>query len=128
MGTGNWGDHKGRPHGRSLLAVVVQDFEPTPWPVRIVYAGGRHLPIKFRAFIDFAAPRLNARLSQSEAKILNHHSFHGSAEMRAAMPLPPISPTKGIAPLHAHTYLPCMVPTGISRIMLPVAYAPERRS
>jgi DNA-binding transcriptional LysR family regulator/DNA-binding winged helix-turn-helix (wHTH) protein len=48
------------------LAVVLQDFEPTPWPVRMVYAGERPLPIKLRAFIDFAAPRLKARLSQSE--------------------------------------------------------------
>jgi DNA-binding transcriptional LysR family regulator len=51
----------------AALAVVLQDFEPTPWPVNMIYAGGRLLPIKLRAFIDFAAPRLKARLSQSEA-------------------------------------------------------------
>jgi DNA-binding transcriptional LysR family regulator len=48
------------------LAVVLRDFEPAPWPVSLVYADGRLLPIKLRAFIDFAAPRLKARLSQSE--------------------------------------------------------------
>jgi DNA-binding transcriptional LysR family regulator len=42
-----------------LLTVVLQDFEPAPWPVSLVYAGsGRLLPLKLRAFIDFAAPRL----------------------------------------------------------------------
>jgi DNA-binding transcriptional LysR family regulator len=51
----------------AALAVVLRDFEPTPWPVNMIYAGGRLLPIKLRAFIDFAAPRLKARLSQSEA-------------------------------------------------------------
>jgi DNA-binding transcriptional LysR family regulator len=51
----------------AALAVVLQDFEPTPWPVNMIHAGGRLLPIKLRAFIDFAAPRLKARLSQSEA-------------------------------------------------------------
>jgi DNA-binding transcriptional LysR family regulator len=43
------------------LAVVLQDFEPAPWPVSLVYAGsGRLLPLKLRAFLDFAAPRLKA--------------------------------------------------------------------
>jgi DNA-binding transcriptional LysR family regulator len=43
------------------LAVVLQDFEPPPWPVSLVYAGGgRLLPLKLRAFLDFAAPRLKA--------------------------------------------------------------------
>jgi DNA-binding transcriptional LysR family regulator len=43
------------------LAVVLQDFEPAPWPVSLVYPGsGRLLPLKLRAFLDFAAPRLKA--------------------------------------------------------------------
>jgi DNA-binding transcriptional LysR family regulator len=41
------------------LTVVLQEFEPAPWPVSLVYAGsGRLLPLKLRAFLDFAAPRL----------------------------------------------------------------------
>jgi DNA-binding transcriptional LysR family regulator len=44
-----------------LLGVVLQDFEPASWPVSLVYAGrGRLLPLKLRAFLDFAAPRLKA--------------------------------------------------------------------
>jgi DNA-binding transcriptional LysR family regulator len=43
------------------LAIVLQDFEPAPWPVSLVYPGsGRLLPLKLRAFLDFASPRLKA--------------------------------------------------------------------
>jgi DNA-binding transcriptional LysR family regulator len=43
------------------LTVVLQDFEPAPWPVSLVHAGsGRLLPLKLRAFLDYAAPRLKA--------------------------------------------------------------------
>jgi len=45
------------------LAVALQEFEPAPWPVSLVYAGQGLLPRKLRAFRDFAAPRLKARLS-----------------------------------------------------------------
>ena len=45
------------------LTIVLQSFEPEPWPVHLVYAGGRMLPIKLRAFLDFAAPRLRDRLA-----------------------------------------------------------------
>jgi DNA-binding transcriptional LysR family regulator len=46
------------------LAVALQEFEPAPWPVSLVYAGQGLLPLKLRAFLDFAVPRLKARLSQ----------------------------------------------------------------
>ncbi len=43
------------------LEVVLQNFEPAPWPVSLIYAGrGRLIPLKLRAFLDFAAPRLKA--------------------------------------------------------------------
>lgn len=45
------------------LEVVLRDFEPAPWPVSLAYTGGRFLPLKVRAFIDFAAPRLKAVLA-----------------------------------------------------------------
>jgi DNA-binding transcriptional LysR family regulator len=44
------------------LAVVLEKFEPGPSPVSLVYTGQRLLPLKLRAFLDFAAPRLKARL------------------------------------------------------------------
>lgn len=47
------------------LALALREFEPKPWPVSLVYAGQGLLPLKLRAFLDFAAPRLKARLAQS---------------------------------------------------------------
>ena len=47
------------------LALVLEEFELTPWPVSLVYPAQRLLPLKLRAFIDFAAPRLKAALLPS---------------------------------------------------------------
>jgi DNA-binding transcriptional LysR family regulator len=49
-----------------LLALALRKFEPAPWPVSLVYAGQGLLPQKLRAFLDFAVPRLKARLAQIE--------------------------------------------------------------
>jgi len=46
------------------LALVLRRFEPAPWPVSLVFAGQGRLPAKLRAFLDFAAPRLQTRLVQ----------------------------------------------------------------
>jgi DNA-binding transcriptional LysR family regulator len=43
------------------LTTLLDDFQPAVQPVSLVYAAGRFLPIKLRAFLDFAAPRLKAR-------------------------------------------------------------------
>jgi DNA-binding transcriptional LysR family regulator len=45
------------------LSVLLETFEPPPLPVNLVYLGGGLLPLKVRAFLDFAAPRLKARLA-----------------------------------------------------------------
>jgi DNA-binding transcriptional LysR family regulator len=44
------------------LALALEKFEPAPWPVSLVYPGQGRLPLKLRAFLDFAAPRLKERL------------------------------------------------------------------
>ena len=44
------------------LKILLEDFEPPPLPVSIIYLGGGLLPLKVRAFIDFAAPQLKADL------------------------------------------------------------------
>ena len=44
------------------LRLLLEDFEPEPWPVHLVYPGQGRLPIKLRALLDFAAPRLRSRL------------------------------------------------------------------
>ena len=43
------------------LVAVLEDFEPEPLPVNLVYAAQGLLPLKLRAFIDFAVPRLKAK-------------------------------------------------------------------
>jgi len=48
------------------LVPILQQFEQQPWPVSLVHAGQGLLPVKLRAFLDFAAPRLRERLTQAE--------------------------------------------------------------
>jgi len=47
------------------LTTVLDAFQPpsATLPVNFVYAAGRFMPIKLRAFLDFATPRLKARLA-----------------------------------------------------------------
>ena len=45
------------------LTTLLEGFEPPPLPVNVVYFGGAQQPLKVRAFIDFAAPELKARLA-----------------------------------------------------------------
>jgi DNA-binding transcriptional LysR family regulator len=45
------------------LTRVLDAFQPANLPVNLVYAAGRFMPIKLRAFLDFAAPRLKAQLA-----------------------------------------------------------------
>src|SRR5262249_61269947 len=47
------------------LTTVLDEFQLPTRPVSFVYASGRFMPIKLRAFLDFAAPRLKARLARS---------------------------------------------------------------
>lgn len=44
------------------LALVLEDFEPKVRPVHVVYDAQNRLPLKLRAFVDFAVPRLRQRL------------------------------------------------------------------
>jgi DNA-binding transcriptional LysR family regulator len=51
--------------GNGVLDVVLQDYESAPLPVSLVHKGQTPLPRKLRAFLDFAAPRLRARIPQA---------------------------------------------------------------
>jgi DNA-binding transcriptional LysR family regulator len=44
------------------LKLVLRDYEVDANPVSLVYPSGRLVPLKLRAFLDFAVPRLKARL------------------------------------------------------------------
>jgi len=43
------------------LEIVLQEFEPAEWPVSLVYPSQGRLPLKLRAFLDYAVPRLKTR-------------------------------------------------------------------
>jgi DNA-binding transcriptional LysR family regulator len=45
------------------LTTLLQEFQPPAQPVNFVYTADRFLPIKVRAFLDFAAPRLRKALA-----------------------------------------------------------------
>jgi DNA-binding transcriptional LysR family regulator len=47
------------------IAIVLEDFEPPPIPVSLVYTGGGPLTLKLRAFLDHVTPRLRTRLADS---------------------------------------------------------------
>jgi DNA-binding transcriptional LysR family regulator len=51
------------------LTILLKDFECAPTPVSLVHAGNRSVPLKLRAFLDFAVPRLSERLKQIERAI-----------------------------------------------------------
>jgi DNA-binding transcriptional LysR family regulator len=53
------------PRRTGLLEVTLRKFEPPPMPVSLVYASQTRVPLKLRAFLDFAAPRLRERLNKA---------------------------------------------------------------
>lgn len=52
---------------KGRLVPVLNKFRPPPVPVNLIYAQRRIVAPKIRAFIDFAAPRLSAALSQGRS-------------------------------------------------------------
>lgn len=45
------------------LVPVLEQFEPPAWPIHFVHVAQGALPLKMRAFLDFATPRLRAKLA-----------------------------------------------------------------
>ena len=50
------------PCRTGALQIVLEDFEPEPWPIHMVHMTQGLVPQKVRAFLDWASPRLSARL------------------------------------------------------------------
>jgi DNA-binding transcriptional LysR family regulator len=42
------------------LVIVLEDYEPAPLPIHVVYQHGRNLPARVRSFVDFCVARLRA--------------------------------------------------------------------
>jgi transcriptional regulator, LysR family len=47
---------------QGALQLVLESFESAPLPIHLVHRGQAPLPLKLRAFLDFAAPRLRQRM------------------------------------------------------------------
>ena len=57
----------------------MESFEPTPIPVSFLYSSQGRLPLKLRALLDFAAPRLRARLEKTDAALTSPR-YHDTAQ------------------------------------------------
>jgi DNA-binding transcriptional LysR family regulator len=44
------------------IVIILKEYEPATVPVSLIHIGGRIVPQKLRAFLDFATPRLRARM------------------------------------------------------------------
>ncbi len=53
-----------------LLQTALRAFAPAPLPISLVHAGQRRLPLKLRAFLDYAAPRLRDRLATEKVQLV----------------------------------------------------------
>jgi DNA-binding transcriptional LysR family regulator len=49
------------------LKIVLAAYEPEPLPINLVHVGQSLLPLKTRAFLDFAAPRIRERAAKADA-------------------------------------------------------------
>jgi DNA-binding transcriptional LysR family regulator len=45
------------------LAIVLEEFEPKPLPVHLLYAPHKPMPLKLRTFLNWMTPRLKDRLT-----------------------------------------------------------------
>ena len=54
------------------LTAVLSKFEPAPVPAHLVHVSQRPLPVKLRAFLDFATPKLRQRLGAETASPPSH--------------------------------------------------------
>ncbi|MBR1120264.1 LysR family transcriptional regulator [Bradyrhizobium lablabi] len=59
------------------LVPLLQNFQPAPLPISLMYSPNRFMPVKLRAFLDFAAPRLKARLELPKGVVPRQRSSRG---------------------------------------------------
>ena len=65
------------------LRLILEAFEPAPLPVSFLYASQGRLPLKLRALLDFATPRLRARLQKVAATFTPAPGTRGTKRMRS---------------------------------------------
>jgi DNA-binding transcriptional LysR family regulator len=57
-----------RAVSEAKLQIILAKYEPKPLPVSLMHAGQGLVPRKVRAFLDFAAPFIQARLAESSVQ------------------------------------------------------------
>jgi DNA-binding transcriptional LysR family regulator len=50
------------------LVALLESYAPPPTPLHLVHVGGKHLPPRTRAFLDFVEPRLTRSLSEATSR------------------------------------------------------------
>ena len=50
---------------KGRLVGLLESYAPPPTPLHLVHVGGKHLPPRTRAFLDFVQPRLAASLAEA---------------------------------------------------------------
>ncbi len=65
------------------LKLILESFEPAPLPVSFLYASQGRLPLKLRALLDFATPRLRARLQNTAASLASASLTKVTKRMRS---------------------------------------------
>jgi DNA-binding transcriptional LysR family regulator len=51
------------------LRIVLEDYEPPPFPVHIVHARGALIPLKMRRFLEFSVPRMRKSVLAAQDKL-----------------------------------------------------------
>ncbi len=88
------------PHvAQGRLVPVLAAFDSGPYPVNLVYPSKRLVPLKLRALLDFAVPRLEARLSQVEVLMGAELSSSASGRERGRHVVTKGLDLGGVAPL-----------------------------
>jgi DNA-binding transcriptional LysR family regulator len=62
------------------LRIVLQNFEPAPVPVSLIYTAQSMVPTKLRSFLEFATPRLRKSLGADDVKLASEAAKRSKAE------------------------------------------------
>ncbi|RDK11921.1 LysR family transcriptional regulator [Cupriavidus lacunae] len=65
------------------LVKLLDGFEPPPLPVNIMYVGQGQIPLKLRAFLDFAIPRLRKKLGYEQPSVTGEREPPGRRRSKA---------------------------------------------
>jgi DNA-binding transcriptional LysR family regulator len=64
MGITRMLDYQVAPQRRAgALRLIMESYSSAPKPVHLIYEAGKHLPLKIRTFLDYAAPRLKKTMA-----------------------------------------------------------------